>query len=372
MLQRVSMDGIELPRLYIAETKEDVDTAVEAGIPFVRWRKGNDALVKIILRPVLEKMFPHILWNAVLGKRKGETIVVETPGWKSAPVESVDEGFDNDAMIREQRNLETRDICEEKNWLETAGTASDKREFNGGGGKMEIMERESILSYTMDRCSCVDIEVLQKLGMLPKFLGDIVDCVKLNLSNRMRWTEGYTKKLGVPLGTFKSPGNLPNLIILDVSGSIPRGISATMLAMIDTLRSQVGADLIITSSNSVYYPMGCELPNPQQLRNSFDYGNEARQFYAILNKYVAGRKWGHVISFGDNDCPAAFESSWYDRFDENEMLGNMSNTSVKAVHHYHTQRRDVTGYAKWVHELLPSGSFETHYDTSWCNVIVRR
>ena len=76
MLQRVMLDGIELPRLYIAENKSDAELAMSKGIPFIRWTRGQDELIKILLRPVLEQMFPHISWNAVLGpKRKFRTKV---------------------------------------------------------------------------------------------------------------------------------------------------------------------------------------------------------------------------------------------------------------------------------------------------------
>src|SRR5574344_1960570 len=69
MLKRVMLDGIELPRLYIAENREDVAIAQDKGIPYVRWTQGNEALIKMLLRPTLERMFPHIKWNKVLGPK---------------------------------------------------------------------------------------------------------------------------------------------------------------------------------------------------------------------------------------------------------------------------------------------------------------
>lgn len=370
MLKRVSMEGIPLPRLYIAENNSDVREARDAGIPYIKWTQGNEALVKLMLRPVLEKMFPHILWNMVLGKKpNSRSLVVNCPGdeieHESSKEVCIDGTFDNEKRIADQMEIEERGYDPDIEWEEIADIADKKRSFNcGGADPIYKYDRISVWNYMEDSSCSVDLDALQHLGLLPKFIGDIADCIKVNLSNHMRWTEGFNKKLGVPIGNFTALGELPNLIILDVSGSIPRGISATMLAMIDTLRSQVSADLIITGSNSGYYKMGIELPSPDQLRASYGYGNECREFYAILNKYIAGRKWGHVISFGDNDAPAYFHIRDYNEGDDKLDL---SGTEVKAVHHYHTRFKCKTGYAEWVHDLgcLP----EEHYDTDWCRVV---
>lgn len=80
MLQRVTIDGIQLPRLYIAENQKDVDVAMSNGIPFIRWSKGQDALIRILLRPTLERMFPHIKWDNVLGRRRPFETQVELYG----------------------------------------------------------------------------------------------------------------------------------------------------------------------------------------------------------------------------------------------------------------------------------------------------
>jgi hypothetical protein len=174
----------------------------------------------------------------------------------------------------------------------------------------------------------------------------------------MRWTEGYNKKLGYPLGRFNCKAELPNLLIIDISASIPDGIAATMLTLADTLRSQCNAELIITSKRSGYYPEGAELPKPQTLRDYYGRGNEASEFYGILKRYIAGREFGHVISFGDYDSPGWFCS-----------LPNLINTKVHAVHHYHTEEKIETGYAKWVKYCCPD--VEQHFDNSWCSVVNR-
>lgn len=383
MLQRVMLDGIELPRLYIAENKSDAELAMSKGIPFVRWTRGQDELIKVLLRPVLEQMFPHIKWNAVLGpKRRFRTKVevYETEQTdQSEIVGRLDEttttnvasvSSDEDAIMTP--NMDTY-VDDDDMLTEVSVATTGERLFNCGGGMHAESESLSLEDYVGDMSSYVNIEVLQRLRLMPAFIGDILDCVKINVGSGMYWREGYNKRLGIPVGRFNSSDQLPNLIILDVSGSIPRGISATMISLIDTLRTQLSADLIITSTISRFYPMGSSLPDPQRLRQQFRYGNEISDFFGILNNNIRGRHYGHVFSFGDNDTP---DYSWFkDMPDEYSLAG----TKVEHVHHYHTgswvqynnQYNDKcdakTGYAKWCHMLSTQPSVD--FDTSWCNVI---
>ena len=368
MLQRVTIDGIALPRLYIAENRADADLAMSKGIPFVRWTKGQDELIRILLRPVLERMFPHIRWNDVLGRRKRFRTQVEMVDGGPVSGEDVEVSStspeEDDGTTTDLSHLAEMD--DDGTIVEEADIADGERLFAGGGGAMEAVHLMDIEDYIGDLSSCVNLEVLQRLQLMPAFIGDILDCIKLNIGSGMRWREGYNKRLGIPVGRFDATGQLPNLVILDVSGSIPRGISATMISLIDTLRTQLSADLIITSDHSRFYPMGSELPSPQRIRDLFHYGNEASEFYGILSTHIRGRHYGHVFSFGDDDTPAAY--NWR-RADDPTTEG----TIVEHVHHYHTGcgwnsgRNLRTGYAKWCHDLASQPLVD--YDTSWCKVI---
>ncbi len=368
MLKRVELPGVTLPRMYLASSKEDVAVAKKNGLPYVRWKWGMEEFLKILMRPVLEDLFPHIKWNKVLGPRRAfkTRVMICDGGEKDMPNQNP--GFELKKSEPPSPASDEGDEVHE----EVASVAEDERVFKGTPTRVSYTP-QSIETYVGDLGSSVNVEVLQQLKMLPKFLGDITDCVRTNLFNRGYWTEGYNKKLGVPVGRFGRSSQLKNLIILDVSGSIPRGISATMISLIDTLRSEVEADLIITASRSAWCPLGCELPDPDTIRNSFGYGNESYQFFEILRDHVSGRKLGHVISFGDTDTP--------DYSDKGFSLA--CDTSVEEVRHYHTGRflpknldagsakcRKLarTGYAKWCHTLVKEP--REVYDLDWCDVLV--
>ena len=386
MLQRVAIEGIKFPRLYIAENAQDVEMARANGIPYVRWKYGQEQLVRQLLRPALETMFPGINWNAVLGrKRKVSSEVVICHGNIHEDVIEVAD-HNNDAMLKSQDEYDdivdwldhdSHEPNEDDEYIREVPVAESRRDCvaDQGGGCYDIdaftEDRLAIEDYVGDLSSCVDIDALQKLGLLPAFVGDVTDCIKRNLSQSMRWTEGYTKKLGYPLGKFNCKAELPNLLIIDVSASIPDGIAATMLTLADTLRSQCNAELIITSRRSGYYPCGAELPKPQTLRDYYGRSNESAEFFAILEKYIAGREFGHVISFGDNDSPGSITKA-YDWHTSQDVSAAMANTKVHMVHHYHVGGRwasenSPTGYARWVAECCPSA--DQVFDTSWAKVM---
>ena len=375
MLTKVHIDGVALPTLYLAQTKSDIEKAEQMGIPYIKWPKSHEAFLKLLLRPVLEQLFPGIKWTKVLGqKKKIESDVIIQPGTiVSDESEHEIAEYDHDAMLKVQLEHDSSNDVdpyaqpdEDGVYHRETGIAAWERDCTGGvdGGDYDTfnIERVSVYDYIGDISSQVDLDVLQKLGLLPKFVGDVADCIRCNLSESMRWTEGYTKKLGYPLGKMSNQGQLPNLIIIDVSYSIPDGIASTMLALADTLRHKCNAELIITSARSGYYDMSDELPDVQTLRSYYGRGNEAREFYAILEKHIAGREFGHVISFGDDDNPGCI-SKWH-----GIDIPKMEATRIHEVHHYHTWDKDCrTGYARWCSEMC-SVDVE-HFDTSWAKIM---
>lgn len=357
MLQRVRIDGVELPRLYIAENKQDAELAIANGLPFVRWKQGQDALIRILLRPTLERMFPGILWNKVLGPRRRTDIKIE---YCDAQDQDFNGELNADTDLEENEDVEITDVDPDPG----CSISTSTRVFSCDEQANLVYDKLSLEEYVGDLSSCVNIEVLQRLKLMPSFIGDILENIRRNVTASVYWNEGYNKKHGACLGNYNRAGQLPNLIILDVSGSIPRSISATMLCLIDTLRTQCNADLIITSSTSRFYPAGSELPSPDELRRYFGYANESTQFFRCLQNNVRGKHYGHVISFGDNDTP------------EYQKLPPMQGTQVEAVHHYFvksycsSQGRFKTGYAKWCHALASEPRQE--YNTDWCSVMRKR
>lgn len=336
-----SICNCKMPELWIASTKEEAITLKEAGIPFIIWRGSEETLIKLIFLPTLMKKFPKIDWYKLFGiTEENQNVMVTVP---------------NEVCTGNKSSLKIKRYG--------ASIASEKRVFGGGGN--HDMNDMDLNDYIGDSLHNVNIEELAKLNLLPKFIGEIEDNIRYNLYQQGYWTEGYNKKLGVPLGNFNAAPEAKNLIILDISGSIPRGIADTMITLVESMREQTMSDLIITSDRSDFYPYGTELPDPYKIRRMYGPGNECKEFVSILENKISGRTYGNVISFGDNDTPDYFARSSRETLD----YRNMEGTKIGKVWHYHTKYQKSTGYAEWADKFVGKGGI--HYDTSWCRCIMR-
>ena len=365
--------GIRLPRLYVTDDRSEAILMRESGIPYLLTSDDDETIVLCVLYHWLVERFPHIKWKKQLGLTSVRSYVVHVPGDRAeeneveemvAEVESDRSELtlspeDESSSIDEGEYLRIND--ENESWHDVA---DDVREFTGTNGNERTETIVSLRDYMADEMSAVNVEQLQMLGLLPAFLSDVTDAIRTNLLSSMRWRDGWNKRLGCALGDFSVGTKAPNLIILDISGSIPNGISSTMLQLVDTLRSQAEADLIVTGGSSYYWPASAELPTPEWIRANVSHNNEAVMFYRILRERLAGRHFGNVISFGDNDCPAVCKD--YQLCEDDDTCG--IGIRVDRVMHFHTWRSDMmTGYAKWVHVANPD--VEAVYDTSWCRMM---
>lgn len=370
-MHRLQAKGLPLPEIYVCRTKADAMMLADSGIPYIKTNMSDIDIVKVVLYRILKDRFPQIKWRKILGVTCMRRLNVIVPGRKIQEKEHDDRIDEPSAKAIDLHG--DRDGDKAKKDEAEIPEASDKghaeshiaenyREFDNEG--VEHVENRVIPvnEFCFDEASHVNIETLQALGFLPKFMDDAANAIRINLENRMMWRECWNKRLGTAIGDVDYSTEAANLIILDISGSIPRGISATMLQLIDSLRTQTNAEVIITGSTSMYWGDGEELPDPAWIRNHIGYGNEAEVFFKILREHVSGRHFGNVISFGDNDSPY-YRFSHQDTPENNPLVG----TKVDRVMHYHTTYNRETGYARWVRIFCPDA--EQVIDTSWCQVM---
>lgn len=362
--------GIPLPEIYICENSVDAMKLKGTGIPYIITRLDDLDIVKLILRKTLERKFPHIDWNQILGIKTRRRVNVIVSGSTSGNLDEADDqvdietSFDQDASTPEVNNPES---CSH----EVSEIARSDRNFGGVRGFTGINEEKiPVDEYCADEASSVNIEQLQELGLLPKFMDDIATAIRMNLEGSMRWMDSWNKRLGACVGNMVYTESLPNLIILDVSWSIPEGISATMLELIETLRDRAEADLIITGGTSKYWSRDDELPSPARIRGMIPRSNESTCFAAILREKITGRKFGNVISFGDYDNPYRYGTLQGNSLQINEDFTKtfgLQGTEVKRCLHYHTISKDRTGYAKWCKAISPG--CEEVFDNTWRKVM---
>lgn len=361
-MYQLKIGNIPLPKLYVCITKKEANKCRELGVPYIikpeAW--DDDKLIKAVLWRTLVKKFPHIKWDEVFDWYPRSTDAMVNVPDKEDAKRVVDPTKREDLGIDSASTDELMEVTENGEYRESAGGSDE--EFD----PVEY-HTETISRYIGDLGWGVNIEELQSLKLLPVFLDDIAEAIKVNLMNTS-WVDGYTKKLGLNLGSWQGSNQAPNLIVLDTSGSIPQGVAATMISLIDSLRHLANADLIITSRRSVYYPAHSELPSPNQLSNLIGGMNECRQFYAILREHILGRHWGNVIIFGDQDAPEA--PRFRDDRDTWLKPKDLQATQIDNIICFHTYASLVPGYGLWAKLAAPKASIT--YNTDWCDYMDKR
>lgn len=344
---RVDIPGIKLPNLYATDDAEEMRTYASKGVPMVMWPEDQkNMLVAVIMIKVLRRMFPDINWYNTLGIEIDHRDNVIVPGG----VVKTEDGT----------GYKMGDVVDKAHAL--SDIASERRTFDVDGDTMPVGDVNDLSRMVAYENEEVNVDELLSLGLLPKFVGEVADCVRTNINNRFSWRDGYNKRLGCCVGNYDDGPSAPNLLIVDVSGSIPEGVSSTLLRLLATMREQAQADVIVTGSTSRFYEYGSDLPSPSEIRKEIGYANERYVFMRILREHVMGRHLGNVISFGDYDSPD---------ITKRDVVNVLEGATVEHVHHYHTRAASAqTGYAEWVHLVSPN--VKTRFSTDWCKYVYKR
>ena len=342
MLRKLTIGTIKLPRIYVASTRGDAIKAREGHLPYIYWSGSDEDLAKLVLLPALRKMFPHIDWCKALGVKsyRNQRIKVKC-----------------DHEITGKADSGLGDV-------QVSDYTDDYRVFDNEGTEDQV--EVPISEFAGDIASHVNIDQLMALGYMPTFMADIRTAISKNME-LVRWEPGWNKKRGMMLGNMLPTPTADNLLIVDISASIPTGISSTMIALLKTLVATTRADLIVTGATTMYWPYGEVIPDPEWIRGHIGRSNESRVFKNLFNKHIAGREFSNVISFGDNDTPM---NDWMDKgtaYDD-KFRDKIRTVRVHHVWHYHTwiPNRE-TGYARWC-DASPIKPVK-HFDTSWCEVM---
>lgn len=386
-MRQLKVGTLPLPEIYVVDNEIDISNCKKLGVPFIIWKDDYELLIKLVLFPTLKKMFPYIKWEEYLGIREciygSGTPVIHKPISNKQLDKSTTK---NSVSFNDVKEWQENKI-EQLNHNEPIESKGDHYGYDSGSIYERVMDSNgldsSLCQVSLNDCvgdlsMYVNIDELNALHLLPKWIGDINDCIRTNIQDYI-WQEGYNKKTGIPIGNFITNSNLKNLLIIDVSMSIPAGIAATMLALCDTLRNKINADLIITGATSGFYPINESIPSAQELRQLHGRSNESKMFYSILNEKIFGREWGNVIAFGDNDTPSscnyltdtAYNIANYQ--DRSSLWSNNGKrtTKVHRLYSFHTKRYNrcppIVGYAKWVKCVCPD--VEVIHNTDWIDSI---
>ena len=366
-MHRLKLGSIKLPEVYVCKDDEAVAVCRTSGIPYIKWFQGTDAeLIVSIMLPALRKALPGIDWYKETGIGYGRirevtVIVPPSPDYSVEEDEEweIEAGCSADLGENDEGDGEFdpvgADVDDDFDSVRTDSSSTLRR--CGGESAQWQEENIGIRDFLGKSLSKVDPEIISEMGLMPKFLGEIEDNIRYNIMQSMRFRDSYNKKLGCCVGNFDNGEPSSNLLILDVSASIPWGVADTLLKMVDTMREQANADLIVHAGRSVWFAKGEELPSPAELRKMCPRGQEAQQFSEIMEKHVCGRSFDNVISFGDYDAP------WNGWEEVIEKMVTDNPVNVGKLWCYHLFREDRTGFTQWVDVCSPD--CEKEYKTGW-------
>lgn len=210
--------------------------------------------------------------------------------------------------------------------------------------------------YIKDSAVYVDVDKLKKLNIIPVWVDKIEKAVHTNIHNFAVYNENmYNKKLDGMYGAIDLVSPARNLIVIDISGSIPKGVSATCLLLSKNLAETFFADLLITGSKSTLYKYE-ELYtlNIDTIYDENGMDNDQTWFRKLVETEAV---YSTAIVFGDNHNPGW---KWTNPFQG--KTGHISITDgkkickweVEKLISFHTKpKRDgretpeIAGYGLW-------------------------
>lgn len=199
----------------------------------------------------------------------------------------------------------------------------------------------------------VDFDKLSDLKILPVWLEDLKASIETNIIDEVMFDPtAFNKQLQMNIGGAGVKHNLKNLLILDISSSMPRGVVLTIANLAKLMSKKFYADVILTGRKSYLIDYE-DVPNTDIVGavSSYGGGNEGTMYKEILKQ---NKEYSTVISFGDDDCPGIYK-------------GNKDvNFKVHTLYSLHTEgnrTNNITGYAQGF------DAKETHIVKDWISTI---
>lgn len=205
--------------------------------------------------------------------------------------------------------------------------------------------------FMKDSSVYVDIQKLKHLNVFPVWLDNIEKAVHTNIHNFAVYNNNmYNKKLEGMYGAIDLVAPNRNLIVIDISGSIPRGVSSTCLALAKNLASSFYADILITGSKSTLYQYeDMHNLNINTIYDENGMDNDQMWFKKLVSEEK--RTYKTAIVFGDNHSPSYAWSNTYNRGSRTisrEDGRKICIWEIEKLISFHTDgTTHIAGYADW-------------------------
>lgn len=325
-MKRLKSKKFKLPPLYFISDREDIKK-IPVGVPFIY---GDASEEQYIVR-LLEY---EILYKKAVdsGMPFNFKRILRDNGYKDL----LHLAYSHPAYI---------DYIEDEYGPEEEALLVDRE-----GEKIDASS-SMFTEFIRDAAAVVDIQKLKDLNIFPTWLDTIEEAVKTNIHNHMVFNPHmYNKKLDGVYGSMEMRSPKRNLFVIDISGSIPKAVSSTVLVLIKNLAETFYADVLITGSKSTLY----HYENLHELNISTIYeengmGNDQTYFKNLVTGEEKDYKT--AIVFGDNHTPCYDWSNTYNRDTKKisrDSGKKMCKWKIEELVSFHTDgTHNTAGYADW-------------------------
>lgn len=294
-VQKIVSKKVELPVIYLVENQEDYNT-LPKGIPYIIGSKEDLKFITIFLEF-------QVLYKSCLktGLKIKWLDMLSRIGYKS--------------NLRQYT-------------LQSGGEY-----WNGDKGTSNV----SVDQFIEDQY-LVNFDKLAELKILPVWLDDIRSSIEANIIDEVIFDPtAFNKQMGMNIGTGAMKHNKKNLLILDISGSIPDAIRLTIIKLSRLMSKKFYADVIFTGGQTIFLEyeevMTKDIDN---ITSKISRNNEGAMYKEIVE---VPRDYNTCICFGDDDSPMGYNN-----------CGTIKNRfTVETLYSLHTDTRKsdkLTGYCK--------------------------
>lgn len=293
MIQKIISKRVELPPIWLVENQEDWDN-LPKGLPRILANKSELEFITVFLE------FQVLLKSCTKTK---------------LPIQWLD-------------CLKRIGYSKVRKYELSSGGEYDSSSTGNSTLTVETFVEDSYL---------VNFDKLSELKILPVWLEDLKTSIETNIINEVIFDpSAFNKQLGMNVGAGAIKSNLKNLLILDVSGSIPQGVVVTITNLAKLMSKKFYADVMITSGQTVLIDYeDVQTSDIIGIAKKSGSGNEGQMYKKIVEE---PRKYGTIVAFGDFDCPTQYGAS-----------GKLTPVwEIENIFSLHTDKssKEVVGYAK--------------------------
>lgn len=312
-MEKLKSEKFELPTVFFIQSRDEIKE-LPIGVPYILGDIGvKDYLIRILEYEVLYQ-------NAIkTGLPFNFKKLLEEAGYKglesfyySHPIYMDFDETRGDLSVLDIESLELTDITKQS---------------------------YKFKDFVRDNSVHINIEKLKSLNVFPVWMEKIEEAVTTNIHNFAVYNPYmYNKKLDGMYGDVVLSSPKKSLIVIDISGSIPKAVSTTCLILAKNLAESFYADILITGSKSTLYDYNDLYKlDVESVYDENGMDNDQVYFRRLLTRN--SKEYQTAIVFGDNH---SWRQQWSNRYNHRTFEISLkdgkriSNWKAKHVIAFHT------------------------------------